>query len=107
MLVRPQILKLDAEGFTLGGGLTRKPYRVFWRDIEPFFVFRLPRGGAMAGFNYVAGRRPQTALSTMSHNLGADGALPKAWALSTEALVAKLNDYRERALAFQARWGRG
>ena len=106
MLVRPQTLKLDVEGFTLDGGFARKPYRVFWRDIEPFFVFKMSRGGAMAGFNYLSGRRPQTALSAMSHNLGADGALPKAWTLSTEALVAKLNDYRDRALAFQGRWAK-
>jgi len=102
LLVRPQVLQLDSEGFSLGGGLVRTPRKTRWRDVQAFFVFRLPRGGKMIGFNYEPGRRPS--LASVSRRFGADGGLPKSWPKSPEAMADILNGYRERALAFESRW---
>jgi hypothetical protein len=106
LLVRPQVLRLDAEGFSLQGGLVRSPKLTRWRDVQPFFVFHLPRGGKMIGFNYIQDRAPSTTLAFVSGLAGAEAGLPKGWPKSPEAMVAVLNDYRERALAFQSRSGR-
>jgi hypothetical protein len=106
LLARPQVLRLDAEGFSLRGGLVRSPRVTRWRDIQPFFVFRLSRGGKMIGFNYAEGRAPSTTLAFVSGLAGAEAGLPKGWPKSPEAMVVILNDYRERALAFQSRLGR-
>jgi hypothetical protein len=106
LLARPQVLRLDSEGFSLRGGVTRAPQFTRWRDVQTFFVFRLPRGGTMIGFNYTEGRQPSK-LSALARLAGAEGALPKGWPKSPEAMVVILNDYRERALAVQSRWGRG
>jgi hypothetical protein len=98
-LIRPMVLRLDADGFTLNGGLLRAPKRTLWRDTGEFFVYRLPRGGKMIGFNHVAGRAPASPLSQFNRTFGADGALPKSWPFSPEHMVAKLNEYRAWALA--------
>ncbi|HEY5071356.1 MAG TPA: hypothetical protein VII63_04925 [Caulobacteraceae bacterium] len=98
MQVRPQVIGLDANGLTLAGGLVRTPLKIAWRDIEPFFVFDLPRGGSMVGFNYAPGRQPDSPLAGFASGFGADGALPGSWTPSTKDMVAKLNDYRRRAL---------
>jgi hypothetical protein len=98
LLIRPQRLLLDGQGFTIGGGLVRSPKLVRWRDIEPFFVYRLPKGGKMVGYNYRPGARSDGMLAQISRRLGADGALPKGWPMSPEALVDDLNAFRARAL---------
>lgn len=98
LLIRPQRLLLDRQGFTLVGGLIRSPKTVAWRDIEPFFVYRLPRGGKMIGYNYREGVREDTAMRRLGRALAADGVLPKGWPMSPEKMVAELNGYRERAL---------
>lgn len=93
-LIRPQVLRLDADGFTLDGGFVRAPRRVLWRDIDRFFVRHGPRGVKLVGYNYRPGRAPPSRLAGVARQLGADGGLPKAWPLSPEALVDLLNDYR-------------
>lgn len=98
LLIRPQRLLLDRQGFTLVGGLIRTPKTVAWRDIEPFFVYRLPRGGKMIGYNYREGVREVSAMARLGRALGAEGALPKGWPMSPEKMVVELNGYRERAL---------
>jgi hypothetical protein len=105
LLVRPQVLYLNSEGFSLRGGVVRAPQLTRWGDVQSFYAFRLPRGGMMIGFNYAEGRRPK--LAVLARLAGAEGALPKGWPKSPDAMAAILNDYRERALAFQARDGRG
>ncbi len=96
LLGRPQILALDAEGFTLSGGLMRTPKKTKWKDVDRFFVYQLPRGGKMVGFNFTPGTRPATPLMELNRRLGAEGALPKLWPGSPEALVDELNSYRSR-----------
>ncbi|MDB5724204.1 MAG: hypothetical protein JWQ16_958 [Novosphingobium sp.] len=96
LLARPQILALDAEGFTLSGGLMRTPKMTRWDEVDRFFVYRLPRGGKMVGFNFTPGSRPSTPLMDLNRRLGAEGALPKLWSGSPEALVDELNSYRSR-----------
>ena len=102
MLIRPMSLVLDGEGFTLKGGMVRRENRIPWRDIESFFVYRgLPRGVQMIGFRYRPNRRPNPRIAAVVQAIvgGADGALPKGWPLNPQAMVDKLNAYRERALA--------
>ena len=99
LLVRPQLLILDDEGFTLSGGMVRSPKMTLWRDVESFFVYRLPRGGKMVGYNFAPGRRKETALAKLARGLGADGALPKGWPMSAEKMAETLNERRMRALS--------
>jgi hypothetical protein len=99
LLIRPQRLALDPEGFTVRGGFVRSPKRIPWRSIDPFFVYRLPRGGKMIAFNFRPGAKPHhTLLMKLNRRLGAEGSLPKLWPGSPDQLVEELNAYRERAL---------
>lgn len=98
LLIRPQRLLLDSQGFTLAGGFIRSPKKIPWREVDAFFVYRLPRGGKMIGYNYLLGARKDSALARVGRAFGADGALPKGWTLSPEKMVAELNAYRQHAL---------
>ena len=99
LLIRPQRLSLDQEGFTLAGGFTRRPKKIAWRSIEPFFIYQLPRGGKMIGFNFKPEAKTQrTLLRKLNSRLGAEDALPKLWPGSPDQLVKELNAYREQAL---------
>jgi hypothetical protein len=97
LLVRPQVLILDQTGFTLTGGLIWSPRKVAWRDAQEFFVYQLPRGGKMIGFNFQSGA--ETPWRRFNRNFGAEGTLPKLWTESPEQMVEELNAYRSRALA--------
>ena len=98
LLINPQRLVLDDEGFTILGGFVRSPKKIQWRDIDGFFVCRLPRGGKMIGFNYRAGASPRRRLARFNRAFGAEAALPRGWPQSPEALAAQLNAYRAQAL---------
>ena len=99
LLIRPQRLNVDPEGFTVSGGLVRSPKKIMWRSIEPFFVYRLPRGGKMIGFNFKPeARADRTLLMKLNGRLGAEGSLPKLWPGSPDQLVEELNAYRKQAL---------
>jgi hypothetical protein len=100
-LIRPQVLTLDIDGFTLDGGLVWSPKTVLWRDVQGFFVYRLPRGGKMIGYNWEPGAKKDTAARRLVRAFGADGALPKGWPGSPEQMVEDLNAYRLWALS---RW---
>ena len=99
LLIRPQTLTLDETGFTLGGGMVRSPLTIAWRDVQGFFVYKLPKGGKMIGYNFTPGARKDTAIAKLARGLGADGALPRAWPQSPEKMAETLNAYRARALA--------
>lgn len=99
-LARPQTLLLDEVGFTLDGGLIRRPMKTAWRDVERFFVYR--RGFAspsIIGINYTADRAPNHWLLRSNRAVGLEGALPGGWRLPARDIVARLNAYRARALA--------
>lgn len=100
MLMRPQVLELDAKGFTVRGGFIRSPKTVLWRDVERFFVYRLPKGGKMIGYTLEPAARKDTAMARMARSFGADGALPKGWPGSAEKMVENLNAYRLWARGF-------
>ncbi len=96
LLIRPQVLRLDAQGFTLDGGFVRTPRTFLWRDIDRFYVLRLARGGKMVAFNYLPLRAPQSPLMGVARALGAEGSLPKGWSLSPEKLAALLTEYHAK-----------
>jgi hypothetical protein len=98
LLIRPQTLDLDSEGFTLGGGMVRSPKKVLWREVEGFHVYRLPRGGKMIGYSYAPGPKKESAAVAFARDLGAESALPRGWPQSPEKMVDLLNAYRLRAL---------
>ncbi len=98
LMVRPQRLLMDRQGFTVVGGLVLTPKTIAWGDIEPFFVYRMPRGGKMIGYNYRPGVRQETIMTRLGRALAADGSLPKGWPKSQEKMVEELNAYREQAL---------
>jgi hypothetical protein len=97
-LVSRRSLELDAKGFTLRGGLNRFPRKVLWRDIEPFFLYRLPKGSKMIGYKFVPAVREEMALERAADNLEADDAMLDEWPGSPEKMVEDLNAYRHRAL---------
>jgi len=98
LMLRPQRLILDSDGFTVTGGLVFSPKPIRWSDVDRFFVYRLPKGGKMIGFNYRAGARGTSALLDFNRrSAGADGALPGLWRGGPEKIVEELNDYRERS----------
>ncbi|MGX9145309.1 hypothetical protein [Mesorhizobium sp. 128a] len=99
-LARPQILVLNGQGFSLGGGLVRSPKLVLWKDIEGFFVVhRRRRVGDMIGYNFAPGVKKSSVMRSVTKSLGAEAALPQGWTLSPEEMVALLNEYRRRAMA--------
>jgi hypothetical protein len=99
LLVRPQRLILDPEGFTVRGGLVRFPKKVLWPTIDPFFIYRLPRGGKMIGYNFRPGAEVSRGfLTKVARGLGAERALPRLWPGSPDRLVEQLNAYRDQAL---------
>ena len=100
LLVRPQMLVLNGQGFILGGGLVRSPKLVPWKDIEGFFVVhRRRRIGDMIGYNFAPGVKKSSVMRSVTKSLGAEAALPQGWTLSPEEMVVLLNEYRRRALA--------
>lgn len=99
LLIRPQRLLLAPTGFTVAGGFVRSPKHVLWRDVNPFFVYRLSRGGKMIGYNFAPGARTDSTLIRVNRLVGAEGALPKGWPGSPELMVERINAYRARALA--------
>ncbi len=86
LLARPQTLLLNSAGFTLAGGLNLTPQKTAWRHVERFFVNH-------EGF-------PSSRTVGLRYR-GLPGAriLPGEWELPTQEMVARLNAYRERALA--------
>jgi hypothetical protein len=99
LLIHPHTLTLDESGFTLSGGLVRAPKTTAWRDVEGFFVYRLPKGGKMIGYNFAPGVRKDTVMAKIVRGLAADGVLPKGWPQSPDKMAETLNAYRARALA--------
>jgi hypothetical protein len=96
LLIRPQTLTLDTEGFTVAGGFVRSPRKTLWRETAGFFVYHLPRGGKMVGFNFAPGIRPTTALMKLNRRLEMDGAVPRLFSGSAESLAKELNSYRDQ-----------
>ena len=99
LLARPQVLTLDADGFTISGGLMRSPWGTAWGDVQGFVVCKLPFGGSMIGFNFKPSAKQRSSLARFNGTFGAEGALPQGWPLSTEAMVDELNSYRMSALS--------
>jgi hypothetical protein len=99
LLVRPQMLVLNGQGFILGGGLVRSPKLVRWQDIEGFHVYDLPRAGEMIGYNFAPGVKKSSVMRSITKSLGAEAALPKGWPFSPEDMAVLLNEYRRRAMA--------
>jgi hypothetical protein len=99
LIIRPQVLLLDGEGFSLDGGLVRSAKKIGWRDVQGFFVYRLPRGGKMIGYNYDPTAGNDSWLIGINRGFGAEGALPKGWSGSPERMAEELNDYRQQALS--------
>jgi hypothetical protein len=97
MLIRPSRLLLDDEGFMVLGGFTRSRKKIYWRDIDKFFIYRLPRGIKAIGYNYKPSARKASTVNDLARSLGADGTLPKGWTRSPDKIVEELNGYRLRA----------
>lgn len=103
-LIRPQKLILEPDGFSLAGGIMRKPYKVPWRDVSGFFVVSVARGTKMVGYNFTpdaASRRRGPGIARRIS--GADGGLHGIWPPSTANIVDELNDYRQKALSKSGR----
>ncbi len=93
-LLRPSWLKMDDDGFEMGGGLRARTWRYGWDEVEGFEVATLPSGVQMAGFNFAAGARPETALMRFNSGFGLQAALPRGLPGSAAGLVETMNAYR-------------
>lgn len=100
-LLRPQRLVLDADGFQVEGGL-KTGRKVAWSDVEAFFRWTLPRGGAMVGYRLRRQPRPQIATRGFGQGPGVDGVLPKTLTLGVNALIAEMEAWRLRGVAAAA-----
>ena len=96
--VWPQRVTLDAQGFTISGGLARRPRHRAWRDVDHFYPHRLPRGGTMVFYQLADHARPDTWMGDMNRRWGGDGLLPKTLPGKPAAIAAEFNAYREAAL---------
>jgi hypothetical protein len=100
LLLRPRMLTLDGNGFSIAGGLAPKPMKIAWRDVTGFFPIRIRAGASMIGFNYSADAADKPRATWLAKRLsGADGGISGAWPCSSVDLANQLNTYRERALA--------
>ncbi len=108
LLIFPGRIVLNAEGFIVKGGLEGAPWKVFWRDVDVFLIFRLPsRLGSrnMIGFRYKPGARARTyRLRSIRWN-GVDEVLP-IMGRSAEKVVSELNAFRLRAIAAEGKSNR-
>ena len=99
LLLRPRKLTLNENGFSISGGLARKPKVIQWGDVTGFFPLSIRPGSSMVGFNYSANAKHKPRATWVSKRLaGADGGISGAWPCSTADLAKQLNAYRERAL---------
>ncbi len=99
VLIRPERLVLDDEGFTRRGGIVWSPKKIYWRDVDRFFVYRAAWGVKMVGFNYKPGARDVPSTAKLNRLFGAEGALSTFWARSPEKMVEELNAYCSRAMS--------
>ena len=113
LLARPQRLTLDADGFTLSGGLIRsaKVKKIPWRDVQQFMIYRAPGyrglpGPKSIGMHFTPEAAERTTLARFNGRaFGVDGSLPGLWPDGPEKIVQKLNDYREQALRMSEKYG--
>ncbi|MBD59762.1 MAG: hypothetical protein CL808_06525 [Citromicrobium sp.] len=94
--IRPFMLRLDRDGFTLNRGLRIYPHFVAWGDVEEIFVHAVRTGHTrtrMVGFNFRPGQANRTAWMKLNRTLGADGALPALWEEDPDHLVELMNAY--------------
>lgn len=68
-----------------------------WCDVDSFFIYRLPKGGKMIGFNFKPGPPGIPSLVKIARLLGAEAAFPTGWKLQNEKVVELLNTYRLHA----------
>ena len=89
--LRPQRLKLDDEGLTLSGGLLLSAQKIRWHDISEFQVRRLHPGSRMVTFTYSS-----NVSLPIRRGLGRSGAIAGKWPGGPEAMVQRLNDYKDK-----------
>ena len=103
LLIRPRQLTMDGEGFSVSGGLTRKPVNRMWRDVTGFFPLRIRMGSSVVGYNYSPDAAPTARGAWLSKRIsGADAGISGLWPCSTRDLADKLNAYRNEALQVRA-----
>lgn len=101
LLVRPQRLIFDPEGFTLSGGLIlpSRAKKIPWSDVDQFFIYHTSSGNKMIALNFKPEASERTRFAQFSRaKFGADGALPGLWPGGREKMVEELNRYRELAV---------
>jgi hypothetical protein len=111
-VIRPPVIRIDSEGFTLDGGLRRKSSRIGWRDIEAFVMYAPYPGATMAalrrqvwvGYKMIP-RHPVTAMTPPIDCLisTVDGSLGGGWPIEPKALVEFMENCRRNALALDAK----
>jgi hypothetical protein len=98
MLVKPNRIVLGPKGFK-ATALWRS-FDVAWDDVEGFHVWKNPAAHqTLAAWSYRPGRAPASPMAGVSASLGAEGAVPGMYGMSTRALVDLLNQRLEASRA--------
>ncbi len=92
----PVTLRLDAEGFSVVGGLTGG-YRVAWRDVETFQLTQISqRSSAKAViWSFRPGVRPKSLILRLLQDFSVKPALPVYLKIEPEALLGVMNQALE------------
>ncbi|MBW8815160.1 MAG: alpha/beta hydrolase [Caulobacterales bacterium] len=101
LAIRPRRLTLDDEGFVLSGGFSWRPTRVFWREVEAFYVCQPGRGSRAVGFRYRSAAKDYSHLADDLPTRRPTVVL-QGWDEPPEAMVLELNRYRARAVGEMA-----
>jgi hypothetical protein len=90
MLALPNSVTLRSDHFTVRA--LWKSYDVAWGDVEVFHVWQNPYARQrLVAWTYRPGCGPTGVMANMSANLGAEGAMPGMMSMSTDKLVALMN----------------
>ena len=96
-LLRPRILRIDATGFSLSGGIGVAPVSLTWDQTGRFVVTKVSRDTDGIGYSLVLGHDPTEDRPFDARTRGPQQKLPAGWTQSPQAVVDLLNSNRAHA----------
>ncbi|MBC6981104.1 STM3941 family protein [Caulobacter sp. 17J80-11] len=96
MTWKPPRLRLTADALVVEPTFGR-PRRHLWADIDCFLIWQVRRSRGV-GLRYVEGRRKRN-VAAAALGFDYDASLPTGWPMSTDALAARLTEFKARRAA--------
>lgn len=103
MLIRPRVLELDSDGFTLSGGFKPTATKIPWRDVTKFYLYQAGRGTETIGYHLKGPARDHTRFADGPPAPPRAACLPWGWDEPLEHVVRELERYRQAAVGPSAR----